>query len=48
MIVFDKNPVHTRTPDISRTVSKGRRRVRATKVITKKNKIFLRSLGFKV
>ena len=48
MIVFNKIPVSSRTPDISRTVSKDRRRVRATKTITKNNKIFLRSLGFKV
>jgi hypothetical protein len=48
MIVFNKNSVHNRSPDISRPVSKDRRRVRATKAITKKNKIFLRSLGFKI
>lgn len=49
MIVFNKTLFQGEKPCISQVASKERRRERySKKTITKKNKIFLRSLGFKI
>lgn len=48
MIVFNKNATESKANSISPPVSKDKRRVRTTTIITKANKKFLRSLGFTV
>lgn len=48
MIVFYKTPVQNYSTITSRCISKPKRRVKKIKQVSKINKIFLESLGFKV
>lgn len=48
MIIFNKNVIQLGKPINTPRASSARRRIKSTKKISKTNKEFLRSLGFKI